>query len=254
MCHKNNFNRDTPTSVSKAIVLMTILYSPQRLVTYPPTCACQSNYISAVAHDPQHSLDGKQHRTNSTSDEHTRPSFEAEWPILRLCSLRRATRTKDYRLPKASPHRELLSGHRDKGVRRERQKDALKLKGTRLADAWAKAIGQCKQIIVRLGETASTMLSLSKIPVQAVQNRTQNNHDALESTTATTFAWLSNCDGVCFPELSSSLTKVDVIYIDLHSLVMFTLRSQDIIYTKMCTVTIFWILGNWTKRKSHPYQ
>ena len=162
MCHKNNFNRHTPTGVSKAIVLMTILYSPQRSVTYLPTCACQSNSISAVARDPQHLLDGKQHRTNSTSEEHTRPSFEAEWPILRLCPLRRGTRTKDYCLPKASPHRELLSGHRDKGVRRERQKDALELKGTRLADAWTKAIRQCKQIIVRPGETESTMLFLSK--------------------------------------------------------------------------------------------
>lgn len=162
MCHKNNFNRHTPTGVSKAIVLMTILYSPQRSVTYLPTCACQSNSINAVARDPQHPLDGKQHRTNSTSEEHTRPSFEAEWPILRLCPLRRGTRTKDYCLPKASPHRELLSGHRDKGVRRERQKDALELNGTRLADAWTKAIRQCKQIIVRPGETESTMLSLSK--------------------------------------------------------------------------------------------
>ena len=162
MCHKNNFNRHTPTGVSKAIVLMTILYSPQRSVTYLPTCACQSNSISAVARDPQHLLDGKQHRTNSTSEEHTRPSFEAEWPILRLCPLRRGTRTKDYCLPKASPHRELLSGHRDKGVRRERQKDALELNGTRLADAWTKAIRQCKQIIVRPGKTESTMLSLSK--------------------------------------------------------------------------------------------
>ena len=50
----------------------------------------------------------------------------------------------------------------DKGVRRERQKDALELNGTRLADAWTKAIRQCKQIIVRPGETESTMLSLSK--------------------------------------------------------------------------------------------
>lgn len=227
MCHKNNFNRHTPTGVSKAIVLMTILYSPQRWVTYLPTCACQSNSISAVARDPQHPLDGKQHRTNSTSEEHTRPSFEAEWPILRLCPLRRGTRTKDYCLPKASPHRELLSGHRDKGVRRERQKDALELNGTRLADAWTKAIRQCKQIIVRPGETGPPCYLFPKIPVEAVQSRTLNNHEALESTTTRTFAWLSNCDRVWFPELASSLTKVDVIYIDLQSPVMFTLRCQD---------------------------
>ena len=205
---------------------MTILYSPQRSVTYPPTCACQSNCISAVPHDPQHPLDGKQHRTNSTSDEHTRPSFEAEWPILRLCSSRHATRTKDYRLPKASPHRELLSGHRDKGVRRERQKDALELKGTRLADAWTKAIRQCKQIIVRPGETESTMLSLSKDTSRSSAEQNAE-HEALESTTTRTFAWLSNCDRVWFPELASSLTKVDVIYTDLQSPVMFTLRCQD---------------------------
>ena len=174
MCHKNNFNRHTPTGVSKAIVLMTILYSPQRWVTYLPTCACQSNSISAVARDPQHPLDGKQHRTNSTSEEHTRPSFEAEWPKLRLCPLRRGTRTKDYCLPKASPHRELLSGHRDKGVRRERQKDALELNGTRLADAWTKAIRKCKQIIVRPGETESTMLSKDTSRSSAEQNAEQS--------------------------------------------------------------------------------
>ena len=38
----------------------------------------------------------------------------------------------------------------------------MELNGTRLADAWTKAIRQCKQIIVRPGETESTMLSLSK--------------------------------------------------------------------------------------------
>ena len=121
----------------------------------------------------------------------------------------------------------LLSGHRDKGVRRERQKDALELKGTRLADAWTKAIGQCKQIILRPGETEFTMLSLSKdtSPSSSEQNAEQSRCFGIHHNRD--LAWLSNCDRVWFPELASSLTKVDVIYIDLQSPVMFTLWCQD---------------------------
>lgn len=130
-------------------------------------------------------------------------------------------------LPPAKGLAALLSGHRDKGVRRERQKDALELKGTRLADAWTKATGQCKQIIVRTGETESTMLSLSKDTSlsSSEQNAEQSrcfgiHHNGDLCLTQQLWQGLVS-------ELASSLTKVDVIYIDLQSPVMFTLRCQD---------------------------